>query len=183
MLASTTLELIALFGFAAILIAAAVSDVRRLIVPNRYCAAIVLLYPVHVLAAPSAVDWLGALAVAGICLAVGFVLFSLRVFGGGDAKLFTAASLWAGPALFPELLMGTAVAGGLLAVAYLVHRRLAGGFATAGQAGLAGPPDNAMRNDAPSAATNRSRWQRQLPYGVAVASGGLLIAVMIFLGR
>src|SRR5690606_34804112 len=111
--AQTTLEILALLGFAGILIAAAVSDVRRLILPNRYSAAIVLLYPVYVLAAAGPVDWTGGLIVAGGCFLAGFVLFSLRVLGGGDAKLLTAVSLWAGPALLPDFLMGTAVAGGL----------------------------------------------------------------------
>jgi prepilin peptidase CpaA len=48
---------------------------------------------------------------------LGFLLFSLRLFGGGDAKLLAAAGLWLGwPDLIPFLVM-TAVAGGVLGLA------------------------------------------------------------------
>jgi prepilin peptidase CpaA len=175
--ASTTLEILALLAFAGILIAAAVSDARRLVLPNRYSVAIVLLYPAYALAAAGQVDWLGALALAGGCFVVGFLLFSMRVFGGGDAKLLTACSLWAGPALFPEFLFGTALVGGLLAVAFIVHRRWAGSLAGAAHGAAGG----VVQADGP--ASTKRRWAQPLPYGVAIAVGGLQVAVMLFLGR
>ena len=173
MLPSAALNMIALLGFAGVLAAAAVSDVRRLRIPNRYCLAIVLLYGIHVLAAPQPVDWTGGLAVGGATLAVAFVLFIARVFGGGDAKLLAATSLWAGPGLFSEFVFSTAVAGALLAIVFLLQRRAE----TAPAA-----PQSATPAD-PQTSEPSGRWQRTLPYGVAIALGGAHVAVMLFLGR
>jgi len=86
----------ALLIFAVLLLISAAEDARRLIIPNRYCLAIALLYPAYVLSAPAPVDWPGAAAVAAGALAVGFVIFSFRAAGGGDVKLFAAVALWAG---------------------------------------------------------------------------------------
>ncbi|MBX6320794.1 MAG: prepilin peptidase [Rhodospirillaceae bacterium] len=174
MLPFATVDLAALLGLVALLIAAAVSDTRRLVVPNRYCLSIALLYAVHVLAARGTVDWRGGLTVGAASLAVGFVLFLLRLFGGGDAKLFAATSLWAGPALLPELVFGTAVAGAVLAFAYLMQRRVRAVAAPAA-ADAAAAPQASPEPD--------RRWQRTLPYGVAIAAGGVEIAVMLFVGR
>ena len=87
-----------ILGFTGLVFSAAVGDILRYTVPNRLCLATVLLYPAYVLAAPYPVDWVSAAALAGAVLALGFVLFSFRIWGGGDAKLFAAVVLWAGPA-------------------------------------------------------------------------------------
>ncbi len=178
MLPSAMLDAIALLGLVALLVAAALSDTRRLIVPNRYCLSIALLYGVHVLAAPAPVDWPGGLEVGAASLGAGFLLFALRLFGGGDAKLFAATSLWAGPGLLPELVFGTAVAGALLAVAYLLQRRSRAVPAPTSAAGAAGAVAGTPAGSRPD-----RRWQRTLPYGVAIAAGGVQIAVMLLLGR
>jgi prepilin peptidase CpaA len=167
---SATIDLVALLGFVGLLAAAAISDARHLIVPNRYCLAVALLYGVHVLVAPAPVDWVGGMTVGGVSLAVGFVLFTLRVFGGGDAKLFAATSLWAGPLLISDFVFSTAVAGALLAVAMLVGRRLI-------------PVAMVPQGGGEVAPAASGRWQRNLPYGIAIAAGGALIAVKLFLGR
>ncbi len=57
------------------------------------------------------------LATSLALLAVGFLLFSLGVFGGGDAKLLAAVGLWLGyPCVLPFLLI-CGLAGGVLAAA------------------------------------------------------------------
>jgi prepilin peptidase CpaA len=174
MLPSAALNLAALLGFVAVLVAAAVSDTKHFMVPNRYCLSIALLYGIHVLVSPSPVDWVGGLSVGAACLGVGFVLFALRAFGGGDIKLFAAASLWAGPGLFAELVFGTAVAGALLAIVFLLQRRPA----SVPAASQAGPSGASASAEAPA-----NRLKRMLPYGVAIAAGGAQTAVMLFLGR
>jgi len=93
-----------ILAFAGLLIAAAASDWRSLTVPNRYCLALVALFPSYVNAAGD-VAWLGNLAFAAAAFAAGFLLFSLRLFGGGDVKMFAAVTLWAGPPLFTPLLL------------------------------------------------------------------------------
>ncbi len=69
---------LSIVGFIGILAAAALSDLRNLTIPNRYCLAIALLYPAYLLSAGQPVDWLGALVVAGSMLAAGFVLFAVH---------------------------------------------------------------------------------------------------------
>ena len=48
-----------------------------------------------------------SLVLGGLVLAVGIVMFFVGWAGGGDAKLFAAASLWAGVALFPVFVLAT----------------------------------------------------------------------------
>ena len=154
----------ALLIFAVLLIVSAAEDVRRLIIPNRYCLAIAFLFPAYLLAAPAPVDWQGAAAVAAASLAVGFVFFAMRVAGGGDVKLFAATALWAGPSLFPEFLMVTSVIGAGIGLALLAHRRLVRVSAAAVDA-----PAEARKGLPP------------IPYGVAIAVGGLHVAAAHFL--
>src|SRR3546814_2382715 len=50
---------ISVLAFAALLTAAAVEDVRRLIIPNRIPLGIIILYPAYVLSTGAPVDWVG----------------------------------------------------------------------------------------------------------------------------
>src|SRR5262249_17022026 len=84
--------------------------------------AIVLLYPVYAMTAPYGVDWIDGAIVGAVALTIGFLLFSMRLAGGGDVKLFAAVALWAGSHWLAEYVGVTALAGGLFALAMLVHR-------------------------------------------------------------
>ena len=154
----------ATLGFAVLLLWAAYSDVRSLTIPNRISVAIVLLYPAYVLASPQPVDWLTALGISGATLGVGFVLFAFRFLGGGDAKLITAAVLWAGPTHLLSFLFLTALAGGGMAVLLWIRHRMSGAvspglfFLSSGDADFAKQP---------------------MPYAVAIAAGGLYVAFTI----
>jgi prepilin peptidase CpaA len=189
--------------FAGLLIAAAVEDVRRLIIPNRYCLAIVLLYPLHVLASSAPVDWTGGLVVGGALLVVGFVLFALGFIGGGDAKLLAAAAPWAGPALLPEFVLVTALAGGVVGLIAIFHRRLTapaksrpiGSLVARGitsvnifLSNLVMARGRVAASAAQSASASGSaaipvaaRPVGILPYGVAISVGGLTIAVLLMM--
>ena len=64
---------------------------------------------------------------AGMLLAGGifFLLFLLGGMGGGDVKLMAAVGAWVGLAQVGTVLIVSAIAGGLLAVGYvLVHKRM-----------------------------------------------------------
>lgn len=149
-----------LLGFAGLMLAAAITDIRSLRIPNRISLAAVMLYPAYVLAAQAPVDWPGALAVALAALALGFVLFNFRIVGGGDAKLFAAAALWAGPELVIPFALSTAIAGGVLAaLLWLVHRLPLLGIPMA----------------FPSTATAAHFGKQPLPYGVAIALGAAFV--------
>ncbi len=91
------------------------------------------------------------MACACIVLVCGFLLFSRSLIGGGDAKLLAAASLWFGFDSLLPFLAGTALAGGVLSLAYL-------GFSAA-----------KAQLDA------NSQFARTIPYGAAIATGALAV--------
>src|SRR3546814_19169935 len=84
-----------ILAFAGILVAAAASDWRSLTIPNRYSLAAVALFPSYAIAMGGTVDWAVHLGFAGAAFALGFVLFALRLCGGGVVKLFPPVALWA----------------------------------------------------------------------------------------
>lgn len=137
---------LALTGFAA------ASDIRTRIIPNRIPAAIVALFLPAALAGvmPS---WPGHLAVFAIAFAVCFALFAGKLMGGGDAKLIPAVALWVGPEGMPLFLIAMTLFGGLLALVLMVRARLR----------------------APVEGTAAPENRPTLPYGVAIAAGGLAV--------
>lgn len=158
--------------FAGLLVAAAATDVRQFRIPNGISLAVVALFPIHVLVSPHAVGWGLALGLAALVLVAGVVFFSFGWVGGGDAKLMTAMSLWAGPALFLPALIVTALAGGVLAVVGLGHWQIMRWRA----ARLAAADGEA------AAATLPPIEKTKLPYGVAIAAGGLYVAGRLIAG-
>src|SRR5262249_31962010 len=113
-----------LAALGALLVATAIQDIRHLTIPNRYCLAIALLYPVFVLTSVHGVDWVDGARIGAASLALGFLLFVMRLAGAGDVKFFAAISLWAGSSLIVDFVMITALVGGVIAAAMLIHRRL-----------------------------------------------------------
>lgn len=158
---------IALTGLAGLLAWAAFEDVRSYKIPNRISLAILCLYPAHVLAAPAGVDWMGALAVAGVVFVVGFLMFSMHLAGAGDIKLLTVIALWSGPVLIGPFLIVTALAGGALSVGMLIRNWLAARSA----AQSAGNTDKVPLS---------SSLKSFVPYGAAITVGGLYVAVRLF---
>lgn len=206
---------IAILAFAALLTAAAVEDVRRLIIPNRIPLGIIILYPAYVLSTGAPVDWVGGAALATAALVIGIVLFAFRYAGGGDVKLFVAASLWAGPALFPSFLLVTSLVGAAMAAGMLAHRRLTRPAIAPVPAAVQNADRPSLRQQLPAMATNTLATlaqrnllgsaigvvrfafhranpepgatapqgpRRDLPYGVAVAAGGIQVVVNLLVG-
>jgi len=148
--------------FLGLLVFAAIKDVTTYRIPNNVTLAIALLYPAHVLASPASIDWLGGFIVGSGMLVIGSALFSGRIIGGGDVKLMTAVTLWAGLGGIVDFVFVTALSGGALAVLMMSPLRhgLALAFERAG---------NEQARDAV--------LEKQLPYGVAIAAGGLAVGV------
>jgi prepilin peptidase CpaA len=95
---------------------------------------------------------------AMVMLAAGFGLFAAGWFGGGDAKLLAAASLWFGWPALAHFLIYTALAGGVLAIVVAFWSML--------------DIDQEVRGH-----TWIKRWMNikpDVPYGVAFAVGGIL---------
>ncbi len=164
MFANPMLHQFLMFCFFALTIAAALNDIREFRIPNTISLALLALYPLHVLASPVPVGWLMALAVAALVFAAGLSLFLCGLVGGGDVKFLAAASLWAGAALTPQLLLVMALAGGalgLMALAVQYIRR----YRSTGIAGVIVP-------DTTVAAP-------KLPYGVAIAAGAFYAGIQM----
>jgi prepilin peptidase CpaA len=170
------LSQISIAAFAGLVLWAAASDMRRFIIPNRVAAAIAVLWIAHAglrwTAGAPAVDLVFALALGIGAFALGVVLFMMRLAGGGDVKLFAAIALWAGPAHAAVFLTLTLFAGGIVALAYLSVRTLRA-MTTAPMAGIA------PAGFGPALAV---ALKSQVPFGIAIAAGGLFVAVRLFFG-
>ena len=147
---------------------AAVSDAFWFRIPNAVPIAIVALYPIYLLSGGNGLEtahW--ALLIAAGAFLAGFVLFARGAMGGGDVKLLSALALWAGPQYFPSLVLVIAITGGILSLAILATVRnpyLA--LATLHVRAALGLP----------VAPTSAKGGRTIPYGIAIAVGGLLLA-------
>src|SRR5215467_4690307 len=151
-------DLLPIAGFTGLMAAAAVEDIRRLVIPNAVVAGLCVLWPLH-LAATTSFTIAGSLGAAGCAAAVflvGALLFSRGLIGGGDVKLLAVATLWAGPAATPTLLVVTAVLGGLLTLLLLSSATVRAAFSWARTAALKSVP---------------------VPYGVAIAAAAVIVTV------
>jgi prepilin peptidase CpaA len=157
-------QILVILVFAAVMAVAAFEDFRRLVIPNLLPIVLCVLWPVYFAFAPS---FYGAASSIGCALAVflvGAVLFARGWLGGGDVKLLSAATLWAGPAGTPALLMLTGVLGGALALFFLMPfgsqitmavRALLGQPSVSAERGMAAP----------------------VPYGIAIAGAALIVVL------
>jgi prepilin peptidase CpaA len=155
----------------AALVLAAGYDVATYTIPNWLSLAIAAVFPAMALIAGMPLTSFGLHIAIGVAtLTFGIVLFGMRLFGGGDAKLLAATALWMGPQTILSFLIGTAMVGGALATAVLLFRR------------IPLPAELAAR-----------RWamrihskEKGVPYGVAIAGGGLAIyyatPIAVYLG-
>jgi prepilin peptidase CpaA len=153
--------------FFALIIGAALSDIREFRIPNKISLALLALYPLYVLSSPVPVAWLMALAIGSLIFVAGLTLFFCGLVGGGDVKFLAVVSLWAGASLTLKLLVVMGLAGGVLGVAalgILYIRR----YRATGIAGVIVP-------DTTVAAP-------KLPYGVAIAAGAFYAGTQLLAG-
>jgi prepilin peptidase CpaA len=137
-----------LVGLAIALLFAGFTDIRERKIANWLNAGIALAAPLF--------WWTNGLALwpdvamqFGVALAAFAVLtglFALRMMGGGDVKLLTALALWIEPSWFLKLLIIMALVGGVLTIVMGAY--------------------HIMR---------RRRDRLAIPYGVAIAIGGLWV--------
>jgi prepilin peptidase CpaA len=174
-----------LAGLLTLLFLAALNDLRERRIPNWLSAGAVVLYPVYLLVTPHAVAWLAALGLALLVGVIGLGLFARELIGGGDVKLITAVTLWAGLDYFAVFALVTALTGGILGLAALWYQRwsptiqahLAGlGLATADGAGQRAVPPGAEPGSGEAAPATPAA-PVTLPYGIAIAAGGVAVVV------
>ncbi|GKQ49726.1 prepilin peptidase [Bradyrhizobium sp. Ce-3] len=147
----------------ALLLYVATIDIATRLIRNEICLALALLGIVGQLASPMQVGQ--SLIVAAILFLVLFVIYQRGMIGGGDVKLLVAVAIGLPLSGVIELLTVTALAGGVLAAVHLMMRRLP-------QPKLAPAGSSLVRR---VYAVERWRHLRHapLPYGVAIACGGI----------
>ena len=147
---------ILLVGLAALLVVAAVIDVRTFTISNRLNAAVALSAPLYWMSV-SLAPWPGM----AIQLAAGLTVFTLLagaffagMMGGGDVKLAAALALWFSIKSTFQFLIYMSIAGGLLTLVVMVLHRM-----------------------------KKKPGKPEIPYGVAIALGGLIILIQRFLNQ
>ncbi|MBH1991585.1 MAG: prepilin peptidase [Sphingomonadaceae bacterium] len=118
---------LALIGaLAALLIAAAITDLRSRIISNRLNLAVALLAPVWWVAC--GLDLWPGMAVQLLVGAVVFALFAgmfaLGMMGGGDVKLLGALALWFPWQAVMSLIVLMALLGGAVTLVTVIHHRM-----------------------------------------------------------
>lgn len=152
-----------------LLVWAAVSDFRTFTIPNRVSLGMLILYPAYVLAAPTAIPWLFALAMGVVVFFIGCALFAMKAMGGGDVKLLAVTAIWAGPQHFLEFFAVMGVAGLLLAIFVAARTALADA--------RAGEPRTFIGTIADF--RHVPILKLTVPYGVAVSTAGFYVALRL----
>ena len=145
-----------LLALAAILVVAAAIDVRTFTISNRLNLSVALLAPVYWLSI-ALTPWPGMaiqLAAGGIVFGLLAGAFYAGMMGGGDVKLAAALALWFSPAGTVKFLVLMSIAGGVLTLGILAWHR-----------------------------ARRGEGRPEIPYGVAIAFGGLAILSQRFLNH
>lgn len=139
---------------ASVLAVACVTDIKQRIIPNWTVATVIALYVPWVFVGQD-VSVLLSLAAAAIALLATVPFCAFGLLGPGDSKLFTAVALFAGLGKLVELSLATAMAGGILALVMILSH-----------------PTRAlvMLN-----MRGRANFGQNVPYGVAIVSGALMV--------
>ena len=141
---------------AAILVVAAIIDVRTFTISNRLNLTVALLAPLYWLSIGLPL-WPGVaiqIAAGVIVFAILAVAFFIGMMGGGDVKLAAALALWFSPASTVKFLVLMSLAGGVLTLAIVAAHHL-----------------------------RKRSGKPEIPYGVAIAFGALVILAQRFLNQ
>jgi prepilin peptidase CpaA len=147
---------ILLFALATLLVVAAVIDVRTFTISNRLNLTVALLAPLYWLSV-SLSPWPGIAIQIAAAVTVFVILagaFYVGMMGGGDVKLAAALALWFPPQSLLQFIVYMSIAGGLVTLVVLVVHR-----------------------------SREAKGRPQIPYGLAIAYGGLAILAQPFLNH
>ena len=145
--------------FPAALLIAATTDIYDFKIPNWISILLIAAYPLAGISVGAPMmAMVEGLLLGGAVLVVGFVLFAVKFFGGGDAKLIAAVSPWIGLAGFSEFFMSMVLAGGFLAIFLIAFRKT---------------PALPVYAHAPWLLRMHQN-RHELPYAVAISCGGLM---------
>ncbi|MEM9470186.1 MAG: prepilin peptidase [Pseudomonadota bacterium] len=145
--------------------AAAWSDYTRMTIPNLYALSILLAFvPAYGLIyylAPEFLyfsTWQSHLGALALVFAVTYVLFLLKVIGGGDAKLLSAYALWVGMEGLMPLVFFMAAVGGVLGIITL----------------MLGKYKPVKKPRSSSWVGKAQREEKVVPYGIAIFVGAII---------
>ena len=151
--------------FVCLLLTAAALDVTGFVIPNWVSLSVAVLFFIAAAVLPVDTAWASHLGAAAAVLMGGLVIYAMRILGGGDIKLITALSLWAGFEHLPMLLLYIALGGGIMALAPIVLRRVLLSVT------IHVPAIEGLSR------TRRAGDTRNLAYGVAIAAGSIVVAL------
>lgn len=143
------------------------TDLRGMIIPNSAVLAVAGAFAVfalvNLMAGAAAPDvFYGHIGAGLLMFIVTFILFSLGMFGGGDAKLVSAFSLWTGFSALAYFLFWMTLAGALLGVFALCVKKA--------------KPFKTMREG--SWIARLQAGESAVPYGVAITTGAFVAFYM-----
>ena len=146
-------DVVILLLFAALALYGAYSDIRFRTIPNALNAlmAIAGLGATWFSIGPTSAAW--GLAHLVVAFAAGMLLYALNMWGGGDAKFYAASAAWFELWDFPRLAVSIGLAGLVLLIVWFGARPLRG-------------------------IPRGNKQERELPYGVAIAVGGMATLAM-----
>lgn len=158
---------------AAVLVPAAIFDVRTRRIPNGLSLAGALIgLAMHV--GYAGLDGaLASLSGLGLALVIGFLFFAMGWLGAGDAKLLAAIGAIVGLSLTLEFLFWIALSGGLVAVAALALRGVLLGMLKRFWATLAISMATKRWSYIPPSDTETV----EVPYAVSIALGSLIAVI------
>ncbi len=151
---------------AASLLLGALLDVATRTIPN-FLASTVMVIGLAIAASNGQMQY--SILVAGAVFALSVTFWRLGWMGGGDVKLLGAAAFALPPNAVPLFVAAVAIAGGVLAVSYLLARKLVSVPSTRRPAGLI---ERVVRVE-----QWRIRRGRPLPYACAIAAGFIFMIV------
>ena len=123
-------------------------DIATRKIPNWFNAAMLV---VGLIAMFAVYGWQDGLSAAGhfaLALAGAILIFAMKLWGGGDAKFYAASAAWFPLPQALGLFVSVAMAGLLVAIGWLIYYKVSG--------------------------QKVSRGDKVMPYGVAIALGGIL---------
>ena len=154
------IDLVRLFLFPALMAFAAVSDMLTMTISNRVSLLLVAGFVVVAVAGGlGPQDYLQHAGAGAIVLAVCFFFFGMGWMGGGDAKIAAAVALWFGFGHLLDFLLYVSIFGGALTLGLLEFRRWPLPYPLAKQPWL----------------LHLHHRDTGIPYGIALALGGLIV--------
>ena len=147
-------------GFVVVCLLAAISDARTLRIPNWMSLFLLVDFLIAGVASAISISEIAIHMTVGVgALVIGFILFFLRMFGGGDAKLFAAISLWMGWPLVINYCIAVMFLGGAVALLAIILRK-----------GLGIWPDWVVNS-----ARGLFEKNKSVPYGLAIVAGAFAV--------